>query len=934
MPKEDERRKELTQKEIEAEKFRTFFSTSVAQVPEAMSRREEEETPPKRGLFGGLFHREKPEPETKESAERGLELPPTGEIVLGDDAEEPQADLELVLEPEEAAAEQPVMPEPKKQTVPATPEKAPQEPAKPEAPAPEPVKPAEPEKPAAPAKPAEPVKKEKPENKATAPAPSNKKKKQKLDQPAVPRSAMEQREDEEMKELKAMLFGKPKAPAKSAPKQTETLPASPLTGLVFAEDKAAPEPPKTPAEPEKTPEKPPVTPQPTPRMETAAEPESGKEKTTEIPAFRFFGKADDEVKAPTRETAPGPDDSMSLPLIGLDNEGNPSEEPPVEALKAAPAAEASTAEVPVDGTPAAEAEPASEEAPATPEEVGEKLRKMGAALTLRCVLGGILAAVLLHFGLVAEGLLAPLAALDPVVAPAAFYAANLLFLAAAMAVAAPVLRDGLLGLKKDGRPSSDTMPALAACAALLEAVVALLNAQSYQTSSFTILSGIAALGLFMALLGSRVQLAAVKGGYDLAMSEPEHRGAYRVKDKDLIRMLSRSLDQKDPWILLSRPTDWDEKLVEQSFGERASERRARKTAYILLAAGVLAGLVFLLFGGGISGGAAALTAILCMGAPLSSTLVAGVASLRLQRTAAAAGAVIPGWAAVEELGGVDTVQVDADELFTADSAMLEDIRIFKGGRIDRAILYSASVLNQSCAALRGLFRQIIEDRTDILYPIKDLEVHRGLGFAAWCDNNRILIGTRRYLEQEGVPLPDEEYEMQHSKNGELQILYLAVSGNLHAMFVLKYVGGRNVARGLAVLQKENIRLLVTCQDPSLTAHHITEAYRLPEGMITVLDQEQCNAIKAAPEDPEDTCCMIHLKAFASLTGGLQAADQAQNAESSATTVQMVSVLFSIIIAALLTSAGSIWELSVATVLMYQAAWSALSIAVCALKQHN
>ena len=933
MPKEDERRKELTQKEIEAEKFRTFFSTSVAQVPEAMSRREEEETPPKRGLFGGLFHREKPESKTKEPAERGLELPPTGEIVLGDDAEEPQADLELVLEPEEAAAEQPVMPEPKKQTVPATPEKAPQEPAKPEAPAPEPVKPAEPEKPAAPAKPTEPTKKEKPENKATAPAPSNKTKKQKLDQPAASRSAMEQREDEEMKELKAMLFGKPKAPAKSAPKQTETLPASPLTGLVFAEDKAAPEPPKTPAEPEKTPEKPPVTPQPTPRMETAAEPESGKEKTTEIPAFRLFGKADDEVKAPTRETAPGPDDSMSLPLIGLDNEGNPSEEPPVEALKAAPAAEASTAEVPVDGTPAAEAEPASEEAPATPEEVGEKLRKMGAALTLRCVLGGILAAVLLHFGLVAEGLLAPLAALDPVVAPAAFYAANLLFLAAAMAVAAPVLRDGLLGLKKDGRPSSDTMPALAACTALLEAVVALLNAQSYQTSSFTILSGIAALGLFMALLGSRVQLAAVKGGYDLAMSEPEHRGAYRVKDKDLIRMLSRSLDQKDPWILLSRPTDWDEKLVEQSFGERASERRARKTAYILLAAGVLAGLVFLLFGGGISGGAAALTAILCMGAPLSSTLVAGVASLRLQRTAAAAGAVIPGWAAVEELGGVDTVQVDADELFTADSAMLEDIRIFKGGRIDRAILYSASVLNQSGGTLQGLFRQIIEDRTDILFPVKDLEIHRGLGFAAWCDNNHIQMGTRRFLEQEGVALPDEDYENQHSKNGELQILYLAVSGNVHAMFVIRYVGGRNIARSLAALQQENIRLLVTSLDPSLTAKHITEAYRLPEGMVTLLDQEQCAALEAAPAE-DAPCCIYHQKGFASLTGGLRAADKAQNAETTATTVQMVSVLFSVAIAVLLTSARSIWQLPVTYVLMYQAAWSALSIAVCALKQHN
>ena len=238
--------------------------------------------------------------------------------------------------------------------------------------------------------------------------------------------------------------------------------------------------------------------------------------------------------------------------------------------------------------------------------------------------------VLLHFGLVAEGLLAPVASLDPVIAPAAFYAANLLFLAGALAVGWPVLRDGLQGLK--GRPSADTMPALAACGALVQAAVALLNAQSYQNSSWTLLSGVAALGLFLALLGSRVLLTAVRNGYDLAARSPEGlQGAFRVRDKDLIRVLARSLDQKDPWVLLSRPVQWDEALVEQSFGERASERRARKTALILLGAAVLSGLVFLLFGGGPNGMAAALTSMLCMGAPLSSTLVAGIASLRLQR---------------------------------------------------------------------------------------------------------------------------------------------------------------------------------------------------------------------------------------------------------------------------------------------------------------
>ena len=78
----------------------------------------------------------------------------------------------------------------------------------------------------------------------------------------------------------------------------------------------------------------------------------------------------------------------------------------------------------------------------------------------------------------------------------------------------------------------------------------------------------------------------------------------------------------------------------------------------------------------------------------------------LQRAAAAVGAVVPGWQAIEQLGGIDTRQIDADDLFTADSAQLGDIRSFKGGRIDRAILYAASVLNESHGTLKGLLSLI------------------------------------------------------------------------------------------------------------------------------------------------------------------------------------------------------------------------------------
>lgn len=876
MPK-DEERKELTQEEIDArdEKFRTFFTTSVAQVPEEMTRRDDEPDEKPKGLFGRLFRREKTEPQADGAVEES-----TGEIRLDGEEQEKPSELELVLKlEEETEPSKPETPEPEKPQVP--------QPKAPETPAPQPDK--------------------KPTEKQSAP--------RKKAVQHGPRTPQEQYEDREMQALKAMLFGpksqpeaekpEPEKPEKSAPEALAVqkpgpekeepdakpeMPAAPMPELVFAEDKTA--------------------------------------KPHAALAMHFFGKGEDEEtpSAPARTTPPSKDDSMSLPLIALNDDGPaPAETSDAEA-PAQPAAEAAA--------PAEEAPAEAEKTPETPEQMGDRLRRMSAALTLRCALGGILALVLLHFGLAAEGLVGPLAGLDPVTAPAAFYAANLLFYALALAVGWPVLRDGLQGLR--GRPSMETMPALAACAALLQAAVALLNAKSYQSSSFTLLSGIAALGLFLALLGDRVLLASVQGGFALAQAAPARRGAFRAKDKELVRVLAKNMEEKDPWVLLSRPTEWDDAMVEQGFGPRACERRARKTNYILLGVALLAGFVFLVMGGGVNGGAAALTAVLCMGSPLSSTLIAGLASLRLQQTAAASGAVVPGWAAIEELGGVDTVQADADELFTPDSALLEDIRIFKGGRIDRAILYSASVLSQCCNTLSGLFRQIIEDRTDILYPVKDLEVHRGLGFSAWCDNNRVLIGSRAYMEKEDVPLPDEEYEAKHSKNGELQILYLAVSGSLHAMFVLRYVGGRNAARGLEQLQKENIQLLVSCQDPSLTARQITDAYHLPEGMVVLLDQEQCAALDAATAQNtgSEGCCILCTKGFGSLTGGLRAAEQAQNAETTATTVQLVSVWFSVAIAVLLTYAGSVGMLSVAAVLMYQAAWSALSIAVCALKQHS
>ena len=93
MPKDKNNNQAMT----EDEKFRSFFSTTAVNIPEEMTRRDEElpeEKPQKRF---GLFARGKAD--QKEAQAEPQEMP-TGEVVLGGDAQpEQEADLELMLKP-------------------------------------------------------------------------------------------------------------------------------------------------------------------------------------------------------------------------------------------------------------------------------------------------------------------------------------------------------------------------------------------------------------------------------------------------------------------------------------------------------------------------------------------------------------------------------------------------------------------------------------------------------------------------------------------------------------------------------------------------------------------------------------------------------------------------------------------------------------------
>lgn len=583
--------------------------------------------------------------------------------------------------------------------------------------------------------------------------------------------------------------------------------------------------------------------------------------------------------------------------------------------------------------PFAGPEPEAEEAPALEYNalqdapaVSEVLAKQNARLTLTSALCALIAAVMLYLGVTATGVIAPLSALDPAIAPGAFLGVELTLLAAGCLLALPVLKTGLKGLTK-AAPSRDSLAALAAVGAVLQLLLCFLMLESYEPERMTLFAPLAVLALACTLAGHRVMGESVARNFDLVSAGVEHSAAYRLQNRDLTNLLASGLGEEEPCLLVSRPTALVKDFLKRSGSRRAGDRLAQRLAWGLGGVAVITAVVALVRGKGVLVAAGALAGTLCMGAPLCATLIAGMTSWMQQRAASRVGAVVPGWSSMEELGQVNTIVTEGHDLFPTGCVTLHGLKTFEKERIDLAILYAASVLIAGCDTLRDLFLEIIQNRTEILYKVESLTCEQGKGFTAWVDGHRIVIGGRAMMTAHQVGIPSHDWEERYT-HGRLQPVYLAVSGKLFGMFVVGYQGSREIAASLHTLQKSGLSLLVRTDDFSLTSDLIEQAYRLRPGSVKVLTENETNQLATATGYlPESEGCMVHLGSLASYVGGLHAAACAVSAEKSANLVMAVSVAVSALVALVLSFSGGLASLALPAAVLYQLAWAVPALAL-------
>ena len=224
------------------------------------------------------------------------------------------------------------------------------------------------------------------------------------------------------------------------------------------------------------------------------------------------------------------------------------------------------------------------------------------------------------------------------------------------------------------------------------------------------------------------------------------------------------------------------RLVRQAEAERAPlVRLADRYAAIFLPATLLmAGAAWALSGDPIRG-----LAVVVVATPCPLILAAPIALVSGLSRAARAGVVVKGAGAIETLGRVRTVLFDKTGTLTVGTPEVREISVRPGYDKAELLRLAASVDRLSAHVLgEALARAAAEAEIPLVLPASTHE-DPGQGIAGTVAGHRVAVGSRRFLQGEGVDAEEiaEAGLMDGRGSGEARV-FVAVDGSLGGVIAM------------------------------------------------------------------------------------------------------------------------------------------------------
>lgn len=404
-----------------------------------------------------------------------------------------------------------------------------------------------------------------------------------------------------------------------------------------------------------------------------------------------------------------------------------------------------------------------------------------------------------------------------------------------------------------GKADCDSVCALTSALALVGGVIALVDVQTFKLGHSFIYLSTALVGLMFNTIGKIYMISRAKRNFKFVSGDSQKYYAEVIDGEERVSALTRAVGDRLPVIAAMRKTEFLTDFLKSSYCDDEADRMSVKLIVASVAAGLVAGILAFLnpFGSEFATTGAenpiywaisAAVATISVVAPFSLLLVINRPLARASKKLSECNAALLGYGAAARFSDVNTVMVDAKALFPAGSVQVKKLKRWQKKNsvvktsVDEAILMAASLAIHTDGILSYPFYDMTLGNKDLLKKVDNCIYEDNCGVTGWIGTKRVMLGGRALMETHNIDLPNKKNERKYCPEG-LEPVYLAVSGEIVAMFVVGMTANPEIRATLSELQSKGITVLVHTTDSLVTVENLADLFELDASLIKVLPHE-------------------------------------------------------------------------------------------------
>ena len=235
-------------------------------------------------------------------------------------------------------------------------------------------------------------------------------------------------------------------------------------------------------------------------------------------------------------------------------------------------------------------------------------------------------------------------------------------------------------------------------------------------------------------------------------------------------------------------------------------------------------------------------AVLIIACPCAVGLATPISMTVAMGEGARAGILFRNAEAIERMREIDTVVVDKTGTLTLGRPALTELEV---DAIDRkeALMLLASAEAPSEHPIAHAIVQAAKNEKVAIRPTSEFEVLNGLGVQATVDTRRVLVGSRAFLEQQGISTQRWQDRAEALRAQAKTVVFLAVDDAAMALAAIADPIKESTPEAIKTLKHSGIRIVMLTGDSQRTADAVARELGIDEAIGEVLPEDKARHVK-------------------------------------------------------------------------------------------